>query len=249
MLTVNFATNSAAMSTNAHEKVTPKYKFIDTVDLLNRFANFGWVPVKYSEARTKKYQGYQTHVVTLSHHDDSLTTVGDSSLRILIINNHHASKALRIQVGLFRMVCANGMVVSDADFGGLCIRHMGEDIDARIEEFVDRIKVVAQALRGRINALRSLEMGQDTVKAFARQALSTRFKAEEITDDMVQGVLNIRRPEDASNNAWEVFNRVQENVTQGFRSNDRTRAVRRLTSLKRDLDINERLWDMLPIAA
>jgi hypothetical protein len=241
--------NASMNSKTAHPRVTDKYKFIDTAEIVTKFESYGWTAVKYNEARTRKFQGYQTHTVHLTHMDESVTKVGDSSLRIIIVNNHHAGTSLQIKLGLFRLVCSNGMVVQDADHASTRIRHIGLSVDAQISEFIDKISIAAERLRAQVNQLTATKLDETMQRELAKRALTTRFKPELITNDMITAVLRPRRIEDTDTNAWVIFNRVQEGIIKGFKSDDKERATRKVTSLKRDLDINEQLWAMLPMAA
>ena len=246
---INVNENSAMLRDSAHVNVSEKYKFINTYDIVAKFAAHGWVPTKYTEARTRKYQGYQTHQVQLTHPDDGITKVGDSSLRILIINNHHASKSMVIKLGLFRLVCSNGLVVEDAGVDSIKVRHMGLTIDDQIAAFIEKITVAAERLRARITYLSQLPLSIDETKLFTRAALATRFDPDSITDAMVAAASRPNRIADAGGSAWTVFNTVQENIIRGFEVPDMTRRIRRITSLARDTKINEQLWSLLPKAA
>ena len=246
---IEFKAGDAVLNTMAHSRTTEKYKFINTNDIVTKFGAYGWTPVKYTEARTRKYKGFQTHCVNLTHGDESVTKVGDSSLRILIVNNHHASKCMEIKLGLYRLVCTNGMVVQDAGIDGVRVRHMGANVDQQIADFVDKIAIAAEQLRNKVAFLQNRVLTTAEKVIFARSALTTRFTADDVTDAMITSVLHVNRPEDDAGTAWTVFNTLQENITQGFDSSDRQRRVRRLTSLKRDMEINEQLWAMLPMAA
>lgn len=245
-----YSDNSCANQTMPHPKTSEKYKFINTADIIRKFAAYGWEPATYNEARSKKYPGFQTHTVSLFCNDEKVnTTVGDSRLRILIVNNHVASKSCQIKLGLFRLVCSNGMVVQDADLGNIAIRHIGLDVDTQIAEFIEKIAVAAEKLREKISSLQGKTMTTEEKMAFARSALTTRFKPELITPELVSAVLHVNRFDDQGDDAWRVFNTVQENLTRGFESADRDRRVRRITSVAKDLKINEDLWAMLPKAA
>jgi hypothetical protein len=55
-------------------------------------------------------------------------------------------------------------------------------------------------------------------------------------------VENIRRQEDASNDLWTTFNRIQENCIAGGRVTPR-QSIRAIRSIQRSVDINRTLWD------
>jgi hypothetical protein len=54
-------------------------------------------------------------------------------LEVVLVNSHDKSSAYQLRCGLFRLVCANGMVVSDGTFQRISIKHSGFDPDSVIE--------------------------------------------------------------------------------------------------------------------
>jgi hypothetical protein len=49
------------------------------------------------------------------------------------VNSHDKSSAYQLHCGLFRLVCTNGMVVSDGTFQRISIKHSGFNPDSVIE--------------------------------------------------------------------------------------------------------------------
>ncbi len=45
----------------------------------------------------------------------------DAQPQILLTNSHDGKAAFNFRVGIFRLVCSNGLVISDADFGVMSI--------------------------------------------------------------------------------------------------------------------------------
>jgi hypothetical protein len=174
--------------------------------------------------------------------------VGDCELRALIVNDHKGGRALQLKLGLYRFVCANGLVISDGQFEAFSIRHIGDNIDQRIQEFIDRLTIAATLLRGKIINLSATILTQEQAREFAKSALELRFKDKAITEEQITAALQIRRGEDNGMSAWQIFNRVQESIVRGFGVHGE-RTVRRLTSVKRDMEINEKMWELLPVAA
>lgn len=235
--------NSCANSQYPHSKVSPKYKFVNTMDIVNKFGAYGWTPAEYNESYTKKYQGFQTHFVALEHAD--MPKVGDCKLRIIVINDHRAGRALQLKLGLFRTVCSNGLVIESSNFDSVSVRHIGNSVDEQVAAFIEKIAVVAEQLRHTIAKLQGTMLSPEQMMGFARKALEVRFTSEKITDDMIKLVTYINRPEDASNDAWSVFNTVQENIIRGFEQGMDLRRVRKITSVKRNLEVNTKLWQVL----
>ena len=52
---------------------------------------------------------------------------------VVLVNSHDKSSAYQLHCGLFRLVCTNGMVVSDGTFQRISIKHSGFNPDSVIE--------------------------------------------------------------------------------------------------------------------
>jgi hypothetical protein len=126
-------------------------------------------------------------------------------------------------------------------FESLKVRHSGVTVEEQVEQFVERIAASANRLHEVMRQMRSVTLSSDAIRQLAKQALDIRNV--EVTEEKVDNVISIRRSEDASNDVWSVFNRVQENIIRG------THGLRRITSVKRDFEINKKLFDLFLKAA
>ena len=45
--------------------------------------------------------------------------------QILMTNSHDGKNSFQFQAGLYRLVCSNGLVIADAQFEDVKMRHMG----------------------------------------------------------------------------------------------------------------------------
>ena len=93
---------------------------------------------------------------------------------------------------------------------------------------------------------RSLARGEQL--EFAGRALALRYP-----DPATQGMLPVqlldsRRPQDLGDDLWSVMNKVQENLIGGglHRRSAAGRMIRtrRITSIREDVRLNGRLWDL-----
>lgn len=223
-------------------KTTDKYKHVNTRSIVDKFASRGWDIAKYSEGATRMYQGYQTHTVQLRQVAAPIM-VGDSELRIVIMNDHRGSKSLILKLGVFRLVCANGLVVSDAEFASTRIKHIGNNVDQKVDEFIERIAACAEHLRTKLAEYGAKQLDADMRAKLALDMLTVRFKDRPVTSEMIASALDARRLDDLSNDLWTVFNRIQENIVKG------TTGIRQIRSVKRDVELNTKLWDVLTKAA
>jgi hypothetical protein len=119
-----FTEKANKASTSKHYVHIPTEKVIDDMSAL------GWGVVDAKQIQARKLKGYQKHMVVFGN--DNLVIEGkdgDTVMpRILMTNSHDGKNAFRFQAGLYRLVCSNGLVIADAEFASLKIRHMGYDL-------------------------------------------------------------------------------------------------------------------------
>ena len=200
----------------------------------------GWQVTKAQEVRSKKYKGFQKHIVVFRHPDIQIKGKnGDDAFpQILLTNSHDGKAAFNFRVGIFRLVCSNGLVISDADFNNVSIRHMNytfESLQAKVNEVIEKLPGLVQ----KINLFKSTKLTEDQINEFAYKAATLRTKARV----NVMELLEATRTEDQGNDLWAVFNRVQEKIIGGsFRSGKRK--ARSVTSFQKDIEINEQLFEL-----
>ena len=155
-------------------------------------------------------------------------------------NSHDGKAAFNFRVGIFRLVCSNGLVISDADFNNVSIRHTNytfESLQAKVNEVIEKLPGLVQ----KINLFKSTKLTEEQMVDFAYKAISLRSKA---TVNVME-VLEATRNEDQGNDLWAVFNRVQEKVLGGSYSYGRKqRKARSVTSFQKDIELNEQLFEL-----
>ena len=82
----------AVFATTPSSKMSNKYSFIPTVDVLELFDQEGW---KVSEARQSGKGIHNSHQLRMSHGE--LPKVGDSLVQAIIKNSHDGSRQLQHQ--------------------------------------------------------------------------------------------------------------------------------------------------------
>ena len=127
------------------------------------------------------------------------------------------------------------------------VNHRGDVVDAVITgalEMAERFELLA----GQVERMERRSMFKDEQLEFASQELALRF--EDIAQSGMEPatLLAHRRIEDAGDDLWSVLNRVQENLMRGGisrrASSGRLPRTRRITSIREDVRINGRLWDL-----
>ena len=115
--------------------VSERYSFLPTASILEGMRDHGWLPVRAEEqrVRTQTRQGFQKHLIRFARVENLNWTKNEVRPEIVLLNSHDKSSAYQLHCGLLRMVCLNGMVVADATFQRISIKHMGFSPDSVIE--------------------------------------------------------------------------------------------------------------------
>ena len=236
----------AVFAEKASDKVSSKYTFIPTTRILGVLENEGWIPTSVQQVNSHKEGNKQfaKHLIRLRR-DGELNTdinVGDTIPEIVLFNSHNGKSNYDLRMGLYRFICSNGMVVSDAEFGSIKIRHMGysdEQIMDASQEFIDNSTRIMNV----VNDWKEIQMDRDQVRSFGLGASKLRFEdPDELT---VNTVLQARRGEDMGQDLWTVFNRTQENLLRGgFLVSGGRRRSREITNIDKNIEINTGLWDL-----
>jgi hypothetical protein len=241
--------------------VTNKYLFVNTEQIVDDLGKLGWKPVT---AAMRKSRGKKTifskHMVTFQNPDIKITgTDGDDSFpRIIMTNSHDGLQAFKFSVGIFRLVCSNGLVVADEKFSEFKIRHKGYT-------FGELRDVVSQAVKDLpskvevLNKMKSKILTKDEKEKLALDAMliragitpdSDKAKKFEYDKETIEDILDPKRKEDKGDDLWKVFNVVQEKITQGeFHAalkgaNTKVRKVRKIKSFEKDLQVNKELFKL-----
>lgn len=223
-----------------------RYKFIGTKDLLGSMQNAGFVPMEISQtgARKSEDQAYRKHMIrfrprfAVGGHD----TQSGYSPEVVLVNSHDGTSSYNLHCGIFRFVCANGLVVADAMFASLSVRHSG-----RLDDVIDasyRVIEEAPKLTAKVEAMRQTILSPEQRYEFASKAAEIRL-GKPVNCHAGQ-VLSLRRYEDQTHDLWTTFNAVQENLIKGGirlrASGANWRQVRSVNSINDSLRINKALW-------
>ncbi len=236
----------SVMATGAHYRVTARYQFISTLELIEGLKQAGWFPVSASEsrARTEDRYGFVRHLLRFRRFDERLPLVGDSFPEIVLLNSHDGSCTYQLHAGLFRLVCSNGMIIASAAMGQLRRRHTGDALREVIEgtdEMVDALPTIA----GQVDRFQEIELKPAEQTAFAEAALSVRWEPEHAPVTPSQ-LLAARRPEDDTPTLWTTYQRVQENLLKGgqksVRRAERRTTTRAVKSVDGNVKLNQALW-------
>ena len=237
----------AVFASGAHERTSSKYTFIPTERVLNGLMGAGFVPVDARQALTRRTSPqHARHVLRLRRRFETVA-LKDSIPEIVFLNSHDGTSAYQLRMGIYRVVCTNGLIVSRGAFPAYCVPHRGDVVDAVVSgalEVSERFELLA----ANVERMESRPMFLEEQVGFAERALALRYPDPSLSGMQPSQLLTTRRPEDAGDDLWNVLNRVQENLLRGGLSrrsaSGRLTRTRRITSIREDVRINGQLWDL-----
>lgn len=242
---------------HARPGVSSRYSFVSTSQVIDTLRSEGWEPVRAREQRVRAENriGFQMHELRFARANDlaagSSFRVGNTRAEMVLQNAHDGSRAYRIDAGLFRLVCSNGLTVADTTFAHVSIRH----VDVAPEAFAQAAQSVASNAPQVLDTVarwQGVQLAEPARVEFARRASLLRWDPENPVLKAIEPEKLLRplRYADDAKDLWTTFNVVQEHLIRGgdryltrepsfgFRRN-RTREV---AGLNEGQKINKELW-------
>ena len=239
--------------------VSEKYLFVNTETIIDDLEKLGWLPVQAAQRKGRgKSTIFSKHMVAFQNPDIKITSKdGDDAFpRILLTNSHDGMQAFKFSVGIFRLVCSNGLVVADEQFSDFKIKHKGYSF----EELRNVVRQAVEDLPNRVqvmNDMRARTLTQEEKEKLALDAMLIRAgikpNSEEATkfnydDETIEDILEPKRDADKGDDLWKVFNVIQEKITQGeFHAalkGAKVRKVRKIKSFEKDMKVNKELFKL-----
>lgn len=247
----------AVFANQPAEGVTDRYTFIGSEEIVKRITELGW------ELHSAKQNGpnpYSRHMVRFSNPNLGwFKTKTDNVMpQIILDNSHNRASGLQIHMGLFRLVCTNGLVIAiPGMYSGIKFRHMGVDKE-ELKKVLDASAEQYKLVGDHVNDMMDVKMLEDQAEEFAISAIARREPHMFVNED---GTINMKkltastnpkeiitpiRGEDRADNLWTVFNVIQERMIKGGYGRQtpsgRNSTVRGLTNAVRSVELNKELW-------
>jgi len=239
--------------------VSGKYLFVNTETIVDDLDKLGWKPVQAAQRKGRgKSTIFSKHMVAFQNPDIKITGKdGDDSFpRIIMTNSHDGMQAFKFSVGIFRLVCSNGLVVADEQFSEFKIKHKGYTfselrgvVNQAVADLPNKVEV--------LNQMKQRVLTQDEKSKLALDAMwvragiepgSEKAKKFNYDDETIIDILDPKRKEDEGDDLWRVFNVVQEKITQGdfhaALTGAKVRKVRKIKSFEKDLKVNKELFKL-----
>jgi len=240
-------------------KVSGKYLFVNTETIVDDLDKLGWKPVQAAQRKGRgKSTIFSKHMVAFQNPDIMIKGKdGDDSFpRIIMTNSHDGMQAFKFSVGIFRLVCSNGLVVADEQFSDFKIKHKGysfEELRGVVNEAVADLPNKVEVL----NDMKQRILSKEEKNKLALDAMliragivpgSEKAKKFNYDEETIIDILDPKRDEDKGDDLWRVFNVIQEKITQGdfhaALTGAKVRKVRKIKSFEKDLKVNKELFKL-----
>jgi hypothetical protein len=239
--------------------VSDKYVQANTATVIDDLSKMGWYPVQAKQCRGKKNSSgvrsfhmiaFQNPNVRITKTLDNGEKVVDTYPRIILTNSHDGFNSFKFMLGLFRLVCSNGLVVCNNKMVDMSIRHINYD-------FEELRKVVASAIAevpnivNTMNDMRKTILNEEEKVSIAKEVIKIRKGLNsdemiEVDKEVIDDILKPLREEDKKHDLWTIFNICQEKMIKGgfnlLSKTNKMRKQRNITSIKKDTEFNQRLW-------
>lgn len=254
---ISSALPSAVFATRPHDRVSDRYSFIPTASVVEALQEDGWRVWRGTQksVRDKSREGFQTHLLRFVRND--VQSVGDLKDQFSLLGrfSHDTSSSIQFMAGIIVFACANGVIVSEGEVSKVRFIHRHIDLNEVVRAARDMVSVIPK-LQDRVNVWRNLHLSEPVRQEFANAAAIVRWGKTRLpgSDHPAAPVLlSARRFADNSDDLWNTFNRVQENLingaqyftrSRGRRWHTTSRVTRRVGGLDQNIGINQSLWEL-----
>ncbi len=236
----------------AHGSRSSRYSCIPTSEVLTSLRREGFQPFAVTQggSRDEEKRGFTKHMLRLRHESNLAANVGDTFQEIVLVNSHDGTSSYQLMAGMFRLVCANGMVVGAGNgFDEVRVTHTGDVTGKVIDGCVEILNRLPQ-VSADVAQWNALQLTQGEQAAFATAALAVRYEEQQAPFGS-EKLLTVKRYEDSAPTLWNTLNTVQENVIRGGvgyvlrDENGRRKQIRRtreVAGIDQNVKLNRGLW-------
>lgn len=236
----------SVFSVSPHEKTSSKYAVIPTIECIRGLSKEGFYPVEAKESRCRNADNKPFAKHSIRFRREGMVAVGGNVPEIVMINSHDGTSSYQLRAGIYRLVCANGLVVGN-DLFHRKIRHQGDVVEKVVESAGEIIEIMPHAIQI-AGEWKSINLDKEQKQAYAESAKLLKWDITE-PNILPERLLNPRRYADIGDDLWTTFNTVQEHLIRGgvryYDSESRRRgSTRAVNSVSENSRINKALWNL-----
>jgi hypothetical protein len=216
---------------------------VETLDAVGLATQNGWEIKGVWEKRLSNRK-VTSHCVQLQHPDFNIKNAKNQTeaISMMYLNNDCTGRTpLDVSIGAYRLVCSNGLVAFDKE-RQYKIPHMETGMPKLITSMSEINQYAPEILDKFIN-LKGRTLTSQQIEDLTQRAIKLRFGSSTRIDH--RQLLNILRSEDADEDLWTLYNRIQENLTQpGLILDTDGKYVGGLVGME-DVRVNQRLFELV----
>lgn len=237
----------AVYATAPHEKMSARYTFVPTAQVVETMDRAGFCVVEARQSRSRTREpAYAAHALRFRQRQAEIF-VDDVIPEILVLNSHDGSTSYHVRIALYRAVCSNGLIVGDRFFPVWKVPHRG-NVATEVLEAAMELTARFGRVREVIAAMRDTVLDTSGRLAFAADGLALRYPGEPAGVAVAPAdLLKARRAEDEGCDLWRTYNVVQEHLLRGgvLRRTATNRIVQTkgIRAIREDVRLNVGLWD------
>lgn len=227
-----------------HESRSERYAYIPTAAVLTalRKERFQSFMVAQTRVRNEDRRDFTKHMIRLRHANQ----INDAEANeIVLLNSHDGTSSYQLLAGLLRFVCKNGLVFGDT-VADVRVPHKG-DVAGHVIEGAYEVLSGFDRVKESRDAMRAITLNDGESEVFAHAALALKYDDPDRPAPITESqILMPRRHDDRRPDLWSVFNRTQENLTQGGlrgrSANGRRQQTRPVQGIDQNIRLNRALW-------
>jgi hypothetical protein len=239
-------------ATAKHDSRSARYTYIPTIEVLRGLRREGFEPfmVAQGKSRIEGKTEFTKHMVRMRYqgHAGGPRLAKPEANEIIMINSHDGASSYRMIAGVFRFVCANGLIAGSIS-NDIRIPHKG-NIEGEVIEGAFRVLDDFEAVESSTEGMKALTLEPAEERAFATAALALRYgersEGEAPVPVTAEQLTEARRSEDQGPSLWLAMNRIQSNVMQGGQAvrtaQGRRSHTRPVGGIDRTVSLNRALW-------
>ena len=200
--------------------LSAKYVAISSQKLINDLQSKGF-ELSGFQAK-KKGAKSSAHLIRMRYNKELILNGETLYPEVVIRNSFDGTVKFECAMGIFRLVCSNGLTVSDSRFESKIykVRHFGKnamDISEKVisGEIVANFFELLPKLEEYVLQQMSVNLTEEKAIEFAMKAAALRFKRA-FTENEARLLLVSERFADDDNTLWAIQNRLQEKLINGF---------------------------------
>jgi len=221
-----------------------RYDGIKTADVIGSLEPLGWKVSGSSVRRTAKGDPSKVfHVARLKK--EGFKTITGDDIELVISNSNDKKSGFTVNVGIFRLVCSNGLILGEDIIEQLYIPHRGY-ITKMIPDVIDiYLSKVNDVIDQEIKKMTEKILTEDDKKKFAENIFYQKHKDYE--PFRIYQLLMSTRKEDENNDVWTVANVIQSHIMNGdyeiIGSDGKPRKARATKSPKEEYELNKKIMN------